>query len=439
MTTRRSRAKTWPVVVLSVLLSLNALGQVAAPQTRHAPTTQQLITMVEHDSGLRSMLIESIESAKKDNPDKVTNPAQTLEEYYAFIDWAAMALPWSILRDSPYPKLYDQIDQSLDYFYFINDQPLPELSGKGYYNNSLQYHEPYRTWMINFTREWGLYLSRKGSWNDAYYQKALADERFGLSKGWYEDPSHWKTFNEFFARYLKSPDQRPIASPKDPSIVCSPADSKPQGVWKIDEKSNIVQAEGVAIKSRIFTSVADLIGEGSAYRNAFAGGTLTHTFLDVNDYHRYHFPLGGTIKEVRLIESDDAAGGITTWDSSIKRYVLDANTPGWQMIETRGCVILETKTYGLVALLPIGMSQVSSVNFEDAVKVGNSVEKGDMLGYFLFGGSDFVLLFQSNVDFKLTVPPEGGSSYKHVLMGEKYGELAARSGVSAEEQTTNPH
>jgi phosphatidylserine decarboxylase len=432
MTTRSFPARVLPVLTLSLLLSFNALGQVDKPaQTQHAPTTQQLITMVDHNSDLKEMLIEAIENAKRDNPDRVTNPAQTLEEYYAFIDWAAEALPWSILRNSAYPKLYDQIDQSLDYFYFVNDQPLPELSDKGYYNNSLQYHEPYRTWMINFTREWGLFLSREESWNEAYYKKALEDERFGLDKGWYEDPSKWKTFNDFFARYLKSPDQRPIAAPDDASVVSSPADSKPQGVWKIDENSDIVHGEGVAIKSQIFKSVAELIGEGSAYRNAFAGGTLTHTFLDVNDYHRYHFPVGGTIKEVRIIQSDDAVGGITTWDSSLKRYVLDSNTPGWQMIETRGCVILETEKYGLVALLPIGMSQVSSVNFEDTVKVGNSAKKGDMLGYFLFGGSDFVILFQSNVDFKLTVPQEKDRTYQHVLMGEKYGELAVRSGVSA--------
>jgi phosphatidylserine decarboxylase len=101
--------------------------------------------MVEHDSELKKMLIQSIEKAKKINPDRATNPAQTLEEYYVFIDWAAKAIPWSILKNPQYPSLYDEIDQSLDYFYFINDQPLPELKNKGYYSNSLQYHEPYRT------------------------------------------------------------------------------------------------------------------------------------------------------------------------------------------------------------------------------------------------------------------------------------------------------
>lgn len=402
-----------PVVLLCSFLSFNALAQ-----TPYKPITQQLITMVEHNSKLKTMLIHSIESAKKINPDEKTNPAQTLNQYYTFVDWATEAMPWSILRNLPYPRLYDQIDQSLDYFYFINDQPLPELKNKGYYNNSLQYYEPYRTWLINFTKEWGMYLTEPESWNDKYYQKALADGSFGLDKGWYEDPSRWRTFNDFFARYLKSPDQRPIASPDDPSIVASPADSKPQGVWKIDKNSNIIPGSGITIKSNIFKSIAILIGEESAYKNSFANGTLTHTFLDVNDYHRYHFPIGGTIKEVRVIPSDDAVGGIITWDAKSKKYVLSSQSPGWQNIETRGCIIIETEKYGLVALLPIGMSQVSSVNFEATVKVGRKVKKGDMLGYFLFGGSDFVLLFQHNIEFKLT-PSEG----THILMGAKYGKL----------------
>lgn len=414
------------LVTLWSCLCLNLFAQDSPPGLAgHEPITQQLITMMDHNAPLKQMLLDSIASAKQLNPDKVMNPAQTLDEYYTFIDWATKAMPWSILRNIPFSSLYDQIDQSLDYFYYINDQPLAALKHKGYYNNSLQYHEPYRSWMINFTREWGLYLNTTASWNEQYYQAALADPRFGLQKGWYEDPSNWKTFNQFFARYLKSPDQRPIAAPDDSSIITSPADSKPQGVWKIDQHSNLV-GKGVRIKSTLFKSVAALLGTDSAYKNAFANGTLTHTFLDVNDYHRYHFPLSGTVKEVRLIAADDAAGGITTWDAKAKRYVLDSNTPGWQNIETRGCVIIETKEYGLVALLPIGMSQVSSVNFEKEVKVGASFKKGDMLGYFLFGGSDYVILFQDKVKFTLTVPKDKDGHYNHLLMGEQYGKITRK-------------
>ena len=81
---------------------------------------------------------------------------------------------------------------------------------------------------------------------------------------------------------------------------------------------------------------------------------------------------------------------------------------------------------GLVALLPIGMGQVSSVNFESNVKKGLKVRKGDPLGYFLFGGSDFVMIFEEKANFQITVKKGGevkgySNGYHHVKMGEKYG------------------
>jgi phosphatidylserine decarboxylase len=166
-----------------------------------------------------------------------------------------------------------------------------------------------------------------------------------------------------------------------------------------------------------------LLGKDSAYRDAFADGVLTHTFLDVEDYHRYHFPVGGTIKEVNIIFQDDAVGGTISWSPDKNKYLLDSETPGWQFIETRGYVIIQTGKYGLVAVMPVGMSQVSSVNFEANVQVGSSFKKGDMLGYFLFGGSDCVILFQKAAGFKITASGNEKDGYRHVFMGETFGVL----------------
>jgi phosphatidylserine decarboxylase len=391
--------------------------------------TLELIGIIEKNHTIKSMLIKSIDQAKNINPDRNTNPAQTLEEYYEFVTWAETAMPWSILPTSKYSSLYDKIDQSLDYFYFINDQPLTDLEGQGLYNNSLQYIKPYSDWLVSFIKSWGIFLDSPESWKNEYYQMALADNKFGLMNDWYEDPSNWKSFNQFFARNLKSPGKRPVDSPNDGSIVISPADAVPEGIWQIDAKSNIIQKEGVPIKSGTLTSVEKLIGEESNYKKEFANGIFTHTFLDVQDYHRYHFPVSGIIKEVRIIADQEAVGGIITWDNIIQRYMLDASVPGWQSIETRGCVIIDTEDFGLVALLPIGMSQICSVNFEKNVQEGVRVKKGDMLGYFLFGGSDFIMIFQKQAGFVLE-PLKGDNnqqSYTHKLMGERYGVL---TGVS---------
>ena len=116
------------------------------------------------------------------------------------------------------------------------------------------------------------------------------------------------------------------------------------------------------------------------------------------------------------------------WDAENGRYAFNpAAKTGWQSIETRGCVIVETENYGLVALLPIGMAAVSSVNFEDTVVPGTRVEKGDMLGYFAFGGSDFIIIFQEGVSFTIDAPmQEGNEFYKHMLMGERLGYLSVK-------------
>jgi phosphatidylserine decarboxylase precursor len=388
--------------------------------------TEELIDLVESDGRLAMLLEKSIAKASEANPDKATNPAQTLEEYYDFLDWAATCLPWNVLKDQS-GGLYEHIDQSLDYFYFLVDQPLEELEGQGYYNNSLQYVEPFRSWIKRFVQGWGEYLSSEDSWSDEYYELAYADPRFGLQNGWYEDPSNWHSFNDFFSRYLSSESARPIAAPEDDSVVVSPADAVPQGTWQIDENSELATEDGVHVKSSRFNSIAMLLGEDNKYRDAFAGGTLTHTFLDVNDYHRYHFPVSGTILDVGIIPQDDAVGGRQIWDAEKGKYVLESQAPGWQMIETRGYVIIETAEYGLVAVVPVGMSQVSSVNFEDTVVVGATVEKGDMLGCFLFGGSDIIMLFQKGAGFELTAPASGDGSYEHLLMGEEYGRLRGGS------------
>ena len=398
-------------------------------EVQYGKATQELITLLESDPALKSMLEASLEKAKAINPDPNTNPAQSLEEYYQFITWSETTMPWAIVKKDEYPEIFDHIFQGFCAFYFLIDQPLPELEGKGLVNNSLQYYEPFAKWLTTFNKTWARYLDSEDSWNEAHYQLALSDPNFGLQNGWYEDPANWSTFNEFFARYLKSPDMRPIASPDVDSVVVSFADSEPQGTWAIDSTSNLVAAEGVAVKSATLRSISHLLGEESAYKDAFANGTLTHSFLNVNDYHRYHFPLGGTIKEARIIEGINPTGGKLWWDAENNRYAFNPTAKtGWQSVETRGCVILETPDYGMVALLPIGMAVVGSVNFEENIRPGTTVQKGDMLGHFAFGGSDFVVIFQEGVTFTLDAPlQEDGNSYKHILMGERMGYLSRRN------------
>lgn len=414
--------------LLLILMTVIGTFSCNSPQkgTEYGKATKELITLLDNDPALKSMLESSLKKAKEINPDRNTNPAQNLSEYYEFVTWSETTMPWAIVKKEEYPEIFDNIFQGLCAFYFLIDQPLSELEGKGLVNNSLQYYEPFAKWLVTFSKSWGAYLDTEDSWNEEYYQMALNDPNFGLQNDWYEDPSNWKTFNQFFARYLKTPNMRPIASPDLDSVVVSFADSEPQGVWAIDSISNLIEKEGVPVKSATLKSISKLIGNDSQYKDAFANGTFTHSFLNVNDYHRYHFPLGGTIKEVRIIQGINPSGGELWWDKENNRYAFNPTAKtGWQSVETRGCVILETNEYGLVALMPIGMGAVGSVNFEENITPGTTVKKGDMLGHFEFGGSDFIMIFQDGVTFTLDSPKqEDRNSYKHILMGEQLGLLS---------------
>ena len=391
--------------------------------SEHSVSAQELKRILESDPELMKLMEKSIAKAHEINPDPNTNPVSSVEEFYDFLDWVVKAVPWRVLKNADYPTIYDHIDVGLDCLWFLLDQPLEELEGKGYYYPTLQYHEPIASWCKTHSDDWGAFLSSEESWNDEYYETIKNDPSMNMQYGWYADHNIWHSFNDWFSRHLSDPSVRPIAD----SAVVSPADSKPQGIWNIDGDGNLIQKEGVDIKSANFTSISQLIGPDSAYKDAFKGGTLTHTFLDVNDYHRYHFPVSGKILEVRKIPGVNGAGGITEWNPEKKRYTLADTIPGWQMIETRDCVIIDTGEYGLAAILPIGMSQICSCNWEDTVKVGAEVKKGDPMGYFLFGGSDIVMVFPADVNSELLCPQnENGTGYKHILMGEPYLNLTRK-------------
>ena len=388
---------------------------VPEPEREHTEATKALIRICNENAEVKALLEHAIRQAASINPDRRYNPAQTLTEFYDFVDWNVRQLPWDVMIH-PAPNdygrsLYGRTDQGIGYFWFIVDQPLEELSDRGYFYPTVEFVEPFSSWLSTYSQSWGDWLDTEDSWNDAYYNMVKNDPDWGLDKGWYGEGNLWRTYNEFFARKLASPDARPIAD----ADVVAPADSWPKKTWAIDERNQLVY-DDLQIKTAKISDIAQLIGNDSQYKDAFAGGTLTHTFLDVNCYHRYHAPVDGVLKELRTVPGVSAGGGYTLWDDEEKLYYY-VNDLGFQMVETRACAIIETEDYGLVAMLPVGMSQICSVNWIPTLHVGQTLHRGDEMGFFKFGGSDIVMIFQRGVDVELLHDGD------QLLMGEAYASL----------------
>ena len=391
--------------------------------------------MLQQHPDIQELIEKSIAQAAELNPDRETNPVQSLDELYGFLDYTVTCMPWNIMPEERYGSFATKCDQSILYVYWLLDQPLKELEDKDLFYPSVEYLEPVYRWLTEYNNTWRDFLDSEESWRQEYLDMLLPDPSWNLDKGWYESPENWHSFNDFFSRRLSGDAARPIAAPQDDSVVTAPADSLPQGLWRIDDEGlfyadPILNEDGVTIKDSTFISVEQLLGEEEAdYASWFHGDYLTHTYLNYDDYHRYHFPVSGTVEAVYTIPYANAVGGVVYWDEESKLYVLESNSLSWQSIETRGCVLINTD-YGMVAVIPVGMGQVSSINFLDSVKPGVKVTKGDELGYFLFGGSDCVMLFEGDSGFQLTVSKgsTGGYSagYAHVYCREEYGRFQGK-------------
>ncbi|KAJ7472559.1 phosphatidylserine decarboxylase-domain-containing protein [Mycena latifolia] len=188
----------------------------------------------------------------------------------------------------------------------------------------------------------------------------------------------FKTFNQFFYRKLK-PSARPTEHPDDPYRLVSAADCRFMAFESVSEATRLW------IKGREFT-VARLIGE--AYKHEaerYTGGALAIFRLAPQDYHRFHSPVDGTIGNMTYI-----AGEYYTVNPQAIRTALDVYGEN-----ARKIVPIDSPQFGRVIAVCVGAMMVGSI--ETTVKEGETVKRGQEFGYFAFGGSTIVLLFEKDV------------------------------------------
>ncbi len=184
-----------------------------------------------------------------------------------------------------------------------------------------------------------------------------------------DKPDSYKNFNDFFFRKLK-PEARPIAD----SPLVFPADGRHLGF------KNAEQIDGVFIKGQQW-NLQKLINDDDLYKE-FKNGSLVLSRLCPVDYHRYHFPLTGTPSETVMIN-----GPLFSVSPIALRQNLNYM---WQNKRTR--TLLQTENHGKVLIMEIGATCVGSIH--QTFNAGEKVEKGAEKGYFAFGGSSTITIFQ---------------------------------------------
>jgi phosphatidylserine decarboxylase precursor len=322
--------------------------------------------------------LKSIVEARKEIGDALTHSIRkagmpdvaSLDDFYKFLSTILGEIPIRAEMSNKASKLH----------YLIGQSP----------GDILKKDSTFHNWLRGFFQSFGAFMDTTDSAKEL--DSFIKDPSYNIDD-YDRGPGGWFTFNQFFTRHVK-PGKRPVDAICDNKIIVSPCDGVYKGCWRIDDNS------AVTAKDTDY-SIIDLL-EGSAYKDRFSGGIFTHSYLDTNDYHRYHTPVGGVVKEVRKIPGDVMVKTIRDESGELKTI----SDVGFQFRQTRGLVILESEI-GLVALLPIGMGHVSSVNL--TVEPGISLVKGEEFGYFAYGGSDMVMLFQ---DGRLQFMAEPCTHYK---------------------------
>lgn len=328
-----------------------------------------------HECAISSRL----EANRIANPDRRTNPVQSIEDLYRYAAHFLTSMPWEGLELGEEESVFHRIDQSIGYFYYLF--------------GPLQTDPVIAAWLTAYDTAWGRWLSSPASWNqDACMRLLSQDPLFELNTGRYEDASHWHCWNDFFARRLVSPIAHscainPLPSPITRAIL-SPCDG-------------IVMHKPV--KTATIDRWIDLLAD-SPYRDDFVNADTFHIVLDMYNYHRFHAPVSGKIVDLRFVDGVHNAGGTIIWDKEQDRYRYETlNNENFQMLEKRGVIVIDSPEWGRVAMVSVGVAQVSSVNWLPELAIGTEVTAGQELGYFLCGGSDVVLFFEKKIRYVATL------------------------------------
>ncbi|MFN7963239.1 MAG: phophatidylserine decarboxylase associated domain-containing protein [Thermoanaerobaculia bacterium] len=199
------------------------------------------------------------------------------------------------------------------------------------------------------------------------------------------------SWNSFFIRQFV-PGARPfLGNPKvDVNIGC---ETTP---W---EYANPVKLETQFWIKDVNYSLLDLFAGQRQWAKLFEGGQLYQGFLSATHYHRWRCPLDGklvrswvqpgTYFAQRPGQGEDAG----TWEGTESQPYLGH-------VAARAIFIFEHPTCGYVALICIGMVEVSTCVIEPSTFIVGEgatpvpILRDTEIGHFEFGGSTHVMIFQ---------------------------------------------
>lgn len=229
-------------------------------------------------------------------------------------------------------------------------------------------------------------------------------EEYGVDASEFRDPvDSFDSFNAFFIRKLKG-DARPIAPGDGVAIV--PAD----GRYLV--YPDISRCDGFLVKGAMF-SLENLL-QNRELAKKYATGAMVMARLCPSDYHRNHFPVACIPGDTRSINGSLYSVNPIALLKNIR--ILTENK--------RTLCVLKSAEFGEALFLEVGATNVGSIH--QTYTPHTLCAKGSEKGYFSFGGSTLILLFEAGkiVFEKDLVEASKQRIEMRCLMGQRLGTAA---------------
>lgn len=180
----------------------------------------------------------------------------------------------------------------------------------------------------------------------------------------------YKNFNEFFMRHI-NPSKRPLS---DDSII-APCDGRYLFYQDLSEK-NSFYFKGQKL------SLFHLLNDPHL-ESLFANGSMVISRLAPPDYHGFHFPADVKLNSTKLIN-----GHLFSVSPIALREMVHVLTENKRML-----IDMTSPIHGNILQVVIGATNVGSILINK--ECGKEYKKGEELGFFSFGGSMVITLFQN--------------------------------------------
>ncbi len=211
------------------------------------------------------------------------------------------------------------------------------------------------------------------SWSCSKIKEMVLNYAINLEEFVPADGKNYKNFNDFFTRKLSEKGLERREFDLSCNILSAPADSK---LFVLPSLNN---CDNFWLKESDF-DLKTFVGNDSELAEKFDGGLVMIFRLAPHDYHRFHAPVDMKIEKVVKLGKNLESVSPVAYAAHRKPLIKNK----------RMLIVAYNEQLGDFLMVPVGAMMVGKICLTEK----QDLQKGEEVGFFEFGGSTVVCIFQ---------------------------------------------